>query len=556
MRALLEGGMNMKRLEQIDDRFHGRLIVSCQAPDGIGLRDSRILAALAQAAVAGGAAGIRADGPENIAAIRKSVTVPIIGIAKRKQNDGKVLITPSFESARELVEAGADAIALDCTSRGQRLGAFERLQRIRTELKVPALADIATFEEARAAQQAGADYVLTTLRGYTPETEHIREFDVQFVRDLASSLDTPVIAEGRIATPQHAASAIQAGAFAVIVGTAITRPDVIVRKFLSEIERVSQTVKGAYAIGVDLGATNTKFALAKSDGSLLWQGSQETPAMAGRSALLQHLYSVVALCARAAAERGVVPAAVGVATAGWVNPSEGNVIFATGNLPGWSGVEIRSELERTAGLPVAVANDANAMAVAERRFGLGKSVDNFLCLTLGTGVGGGCYVGGRLNQGAHFLGNAFGHIRIERPGLPCTCGQTGCLEVYANAAALVRYAGKSFASAQQVTKAAAAGDAAAWRAMREYAGYLSRGLSTLVHVLDPELIVLSGGIAEGNQLLLEDLEEELAQLVIGWNKRRLRLALSDIACYGGVIGAAAVALEEVEHRSRNGAESV
>jgi N-acetylmannosamine-6-phosphate 2-epimerase/N-acetylmannosamine kinase len=530
--------------------FHRRLIVSCQAPQGTALRNTHIIAALAQAAVEGGAAGIRADGPEDIAAIREAVRVPIVGIAKRKHEDGKILITPTFEAARELVQAGADMVALDCTQRGERFGALDRLRRIRSELNVPILADIATLEEAQAAERAGADFILTTLRGYTPDTQHVREFDVHFVSDLARSVGLPVIAEGRITTPRQAASALEAGAYAVIVGTAITRPDVIVRRFVLEMQHPER--HSGCTIGVDLGATNTKFALAQADGHLVWSECATTPAMAGQSALLQHLRGAVDRCLRVAADEKVPVTAIGVATAGWVDPREGNVIYATGNLPGWSGAQIRSELERITGLPVAVENDANAMAVAERHFGLGKSTDNFMCLTLGTGVGGGCYTGGRLNRGANFLGNAFGHIRIEPAGLPCTCGQYGCLEAYANAAALVRYAGPGFSTAEDVKCRALAGDMTARGAVRAYAGYLARGLSTLIHVLDPELIVLSGGVAQDNCLLLEDLEEQLGRLVIGWKQRRLNVALSSIACYGGVIGAAAIALEEAELRARTG----
>src|SRR5581483_11859616 len=108
------------------------------------------------------------------------VSVPIIGIRKIPQEDGRMLITPTFESARELVEAGADMVALDVTSRGKRLGAMDRLQRIRVELRVPVLADIATLDEAMAAVDAGADAVLSTMRGYTDETAHIRSFDIEF----------------------------------------------------------------------------------------------------------------------------------------------------------------------------------------------------------------------------------------------------------------------------------------------------------------------------------------------------------------------------------------
>src|SRR5581483_1687076 len=135
----------------------GRLIVSCQAPDADVFRDSESMARFARAAAAGGAGGIRANSPEDVRAIRQAVAIPVIGLQKRLQPDGKPLITPSFEDAKALVEAGAAIVAVDCTIRGQRTGALERLRRIRKELSVPVLADIATIEEAVAAQVAGAD---------------------------------------------------------------------------------------------------------------------------------------------------------------------------------------------------------------------------------------------------------------------------------------------------------------------------------------------------------------------------------------------------------------
>ena len=538
----------MTSSDAIFNAWRGNLIVSCQAPAGSALSGPEVMARMATAVAGAGAAGIRADGTGNVAAIHKAVSIPIVGISKQKQDDGRILITPSFDSARALVQAGAAAVALDCTARGQRFGALDRLRRIRRELGVLVLADIATLEEAQAAEEAGADFVLTTLRGYTQETEHVTEFEPEFVHELVKRLRTPVIAEGKIGTPRQAQLAFESGAFAVIVGSAITRPDFITRSFIDGFHPVPRNGADA-AIGVDLGSTNTKFAIVRRDGSLVAQHSCPTPALAGRDALLNHIGHIVEQCVEAASHFRIEPAAVGIATGGWIDPNCGTVVYATGNLPGWAGAEIRRELERTAGLPVAVENDANAMAVAEKRFGLGRSIENFAAVTLGTGVGGGCYVGGRLSRGAHFLGNAVGHITVEPGGLPCTCGQSGCLEVYANAAALVRYAGSGFATAADVVREACHGNAVARNAMRTYAGFLARGLSSLVHLLDPELIALSGGIAENNAILLADLSDCMSQLVIGWNRRRLRLALSEIACFGGVIGASAVAFDELDYRS-------
>ncbi len=202
--------------------LEGGLIVSCQADPTdafYGLMDR-----FARAALAGGAKGIRANGPDDIRAIRHAVELPIIGIQKSLHHDGKILITPSFESALALASAGATAIALDCTRRGQASGAFDRLRRMKAELKLPVMADIATVEEAIAAFEAGADFVLSTMRGYTVDTSDIAHFDPRFIEQLVRAVGVPVIAEGRVDTPDLARQAIEAGAFAVVVGSTITRP--------------------------------------------------------------------------------------------------------------------------------------------------------------------------------------------------------------------------------------------------------------------------------------------------------------------------------------------
>ena len=217
-----------------------KLVVSCQAREGEPFRDPESQAKFAVSAVDGGAAGIRAHGADDVRAIRRVVSVPIIGIRKIMQDDGRVLITPTLESARELVEAGAEMIAMDVTSRGQRKGAIERIQRIKAELNVPILADIATLDEAMAAADAGADAVLSTMRGYTDDTADIQSFDFEFVGDLARRSPVPVLAEGRIHTPEQARAALDVGAYAVIVGSAITRPVTIARRFVCAIGGVEK----------------------------------------------------------------------------------------------------------------------------------------------------------------------------------------------------------------------------------------------------------------------------------------------------------------------------
>jgi predicted NBD/HSP70 family sugar kinase/putative N-acetylmannosamine-6-phosphate epimerase len=535
----------MTRIPDICRQFQNRLIVSCQGLEGEAFRGSDFMARFAQAAVAGGAAAIRADGAEDVAAIRKVVRVPILGIRKSVAADGRVLITGSFEAAKELVAAGADIIALDCTARGQRYGALERLERIRREVAALVMADVATVEEAVSAAAAGADIVASTMRGYTAETESVTEFEPGFIAELARAVDVPVIAEGRIHTPDEAASALAAGAFAVVVGRAITHPQSTTERFARALEAQAKLLDPSLrVIGIDLGGTNTKFGIVDRSGKLAWNAALPTPASGGRGALLDHLKEIAAQCMRAGGEAGAAPAALGIATAGWVDPHSGVVVYATENLPGWTGTQLKRELGEALHIPVAVENDANALAVAEKAFGRARHADTFVCITLGTGVGGGCYTHGRLHRGAHFFANGIGHIQLDASGPLCTCGQRGCLETYTNAAALMRCAaGCGFATPEEVIRAANAGDAPAGTALREYARYLARGCASIIHLLDPEMIVFSGGLAQDNPQLLADLSDELSRHVMAWDLRGLKIEASTLGYYGGVLGAAALAFD-------------
>jgi glucokinase-like ROK family protein len=533
----------MDTSRKLQPELCGSLIVSCQALETSAFRDSASTAKFARAAVDGGAAGVRVNGPDDVKAVRRAVGVPIIGIWKALQDDGKILITPSFEAAQQLVEAGADLIALDCTCRGQRFGALERLRRIKEELRVPVLADIATADEAIQAAEAGADAVLSTLRGYTAETSQVQAFEPSFIAQLVHAVRVPVIAEGRIQDPRQVHAALDAGAFAIIVGTAITRPELITRRFVSALRTWQRRHDSQRTfIGIDLGGTHTKFGLVSNRGELLFHSATPTPWREGRDVLLRHLKQTVSTCLEEARRQDLRLEAIGLATAGWVNPETGQVVYATENLPGWSGANPACYLREEFGLPVAAENDANALAVAEKRFGAAKTASDFVCITLGTGVGGGCYIGGRLSHGNHYFANALGHIPIEPGGLPCTCGLSGCLEPYTNASALLRYAGPgSFTSADQVIAAANAGDPVAQGSIHTLAKYLAIGCASLVILLDPEMLILAGGLVQNNPLLVSALTEELAKRVTVWPQRQLRVEASALGYSAGVLGAAAVA---------------
>ena len=209
------------------------LIVSCQARPGWPLRDSAIMAAMARAAEVGGACAIRADAPQDIAAIRAAVDLPIIGLWKQDVPGYEIYITPTLSAAMGVHAAGAAIVALDATLRPHPEGRSmaNLIAAVKAESGALVMADISTLEEGIAAAEAGADLISTTLSGYTPYSPHLDGPDLELVRGLSQAISAPVVAEGRIRTPDEARAALDAGAYAVVVGTAITRPEAITERF-------------------------------------------------------------------------------------------------------------------------------------------------------------------------------------------------------------------------------------------------------------------------------------------------------------------------------------
>jgi N-acylglucosamine-6-phosphate 2-epimerase len=216
-------------------QIRGRLVVSCQAYPGEPMRDPDTMRRVAAAAARGGAAGIRAQGLADIAAIRAAVDRPVIGLWK--DGDDDVFITPTLDHALAVADAGAHVVALDGTSRPRPDGRTlaETIAGLRDRTDVLVMADCSTFEEGLAAADAGADLVGTTLAGYTAYTTKGTGPDLELVRRLAAATEVPIVAEGRIHTPEQAAAARRAGAWSVVVGTAITHPTTITTWFTTAV---------------------------------------------------------------------------------------------------------------------------------------------------------------------------------------------------------------------------------------------------------------------------------------------------------------------------------
>lgn len=231
----------MKVLKELEKK----LVVSCQALEDEPLHSPFIMGRMALAAFQGGAAGIRANTAADITEINQQVDLPVIGIIKQDYADSVIYITPTLQEVKVLLGAEVDMIAIDATNRKRPGG--ERLEDIVDYVRehapdIALMADISTFKEAEKAEKMGFDCVSTTLIGYTEETEgtSLADNDFSILKQLMEELSIPVVAEGKVDTPSKAAKALELGAHFVVVGGAITRPQVITKTFADKINTIGR----------------------------------------------------------------------------------------------------------------------------------------------------------------------------------------------------------------------------------------------------------------------------------------------------------------------------
>lgn len=223
------------------ENIKNHLIVSCQALEHEPLHSSFIMSKMALAAYQGGAHGIRANTVEDIQAIKKEVDLPIIGIIKQVYEESEVFITPTIKEVDALVKEGVDIIAMDATIRERPYHArlddfFKEVRQKYPNQKF--MADCSTVEEACYADELGFDFIGTTLVGYTKESQGIKveENDFEIIKSIIQKVKHPVIAEGNIDTPQKAKRVLELGCYSVVIGSIITRPQVITKRFVDIIE--------------------------------------------------------------------------------------------------------------------------------------------------------------------------------------------------------------------------------------------------------------------------------------------------------------------------------
>lgn len=310
------------------------------------------------------------------------------------------------------------------------------------------------------------------------------------------------------------------------------------------------------AIGVDLGGTNIRVAEVDAEGHLFHQVRRSTPAGRGEEAVIDRMKGAIGRLLEAAdRDKGQI-LGIGIGSPGLVDPGRG-VVHIPPNFPGWDSVPLGKKVEDAFGLPTRVTNDVNAMALAESRLGAGKGYNSLICVTLGTGVGGAFVLDGKVYTG--FTGSAgeIGHITVEPNGPRCRCGNFGCLERLVGAEYIVERAVRRLRgpgadsilpkmangrlgslTPKLITEAARQGDGAAKEVLWEVGEYLGIVFSGLVNFLNPEAIIVGGGIAEAGALIFDPIVEVVRKRAMPIPAQAVHIIPAQLGERAGVVGAA------------------
>jgi glucokinase len=315
-------------------------------------------------------------------------------------------------------------------------------------------------------------------------------------------------------------------------------------------------------VGVDVGGTKVLGCLVDADAPDVVLLEQRASTPMGVDALLTTIVDVVdALRSGSGDVAGAGLLAVGVGVPALVD--KGGILRFAAHLPGVTGLDVASEVSARLGRPVTIDNDANCAAVAEARLGAAKGFGDVVVITLGTGIGAGIVSEGRLFRGARGFAGEPGHMQVERHGLPCPCGRRGCWERYASGSGLghlgreaarvgrlpalaERPGGPDAVRGEDVVALARQGDPGALDVLDEFARWVAVGLADLVDLLDPQVVVLGGGLVEAGAVVLEPVRRHLAEMVLGAGHRDLpQVEPASLGPSAGAVGAALLAADRL-----------
>jgi glucokinase len=312
---------------------------------------------------------------------------------------------------------------------------------------------------------------------------------------------------------------------------------------------------GRVVIGVDLGGTNLRTAILSPDGSILDRHKEATHAADGWETVVARLIENIKRQRAVAVQQGFDVAAIGVGAPGVIQADKG-IVVKSPNFPDWNNLPLKDQLEKALGTPVFLENDANAAALGEQWRGAGRGIRSMILLTLGTGVGGGIILDNKIWHGADGMAGEIGHMTLIPDGRPCTCGNTGCLEMYSSARGIVQSFleaqgkeangisdGLKQISSEQVYEAAGAGNEIAVRVMKDMGRMLGIGIASLINIFNPERIVVGGGVKDAWPLFIGSTREEIMKRAFAVPAQRTEIVPSQLGDDAGMVGAAAVAFD-------------
>jgi len=307
---------------------------------------------------------------------------------------------------------------------------------------------------------------------------------------------------------------------------------------------------------VDLGGTNIKFGIVSEKGEILYKGMFSAQANLGRDAILNNINKAIEQSFVFARRKKIKIKGIGVGSPGTVNLNTGKIEGSCPNLPQMVNVNLKRRLSKSFKLPIYVDNDANVMALAEFKFGAAKGYKDVFCLTLGTGIGGGIILDGKLFHGSNFAAAEFGHMTICYNGRKCNCGGIGCLEMYASAPAMVKDAKRLLKryrksiihklikrnldklTTEVIFQAERKGDVLASDVINQACTYLGTGIASAVNLLNPQVVVIGGGVSQGGMSFIRRIEEEVKKRAFPSATKSLKVVKAKLGNDAGFIGAA------------------
>lgn len=514
-------------------KIKGGLIVSCQALEEEPLHSSYIMSKMAMAAVEGGACGIRANSIKDIIEIKKTVDVPIIGIIKKVYSDNSVFITPTFKEVEELVKVGVDIIAMDGTKRTRPDGVSlcDLVRKIKEKYpKQKIMADVSTVEEAVFCENLGFDFIGTTLVGYTEYTKENNPLEV--LQEILARVKAKVIAEGNMNTPAHVKKAYELGVYSVVVGSMITRPTLITKKFVEAVNKFNFSKSNKY-FAFDIGGTGVKYALANSLGEMIFKDQFPTNNYKSFKDLCNRLFTLLE-------DYKEEIAGIGISCTGKIDVKTGIITGGVEIMEGWLGASLKKNFEDKYNLPVYVNNDVKCVALSELYTGIGVKYNNFICVAIGTGIGGAIVDGGKLICGENNFAGEIGHTILEFNGKDCKCGKKGCFEMYGSMSALVREVQKATGkiyNGKEIFDKVKNNEKIFVDIVNVWINNIGKGIANLVLLLNPKVIVLGGAVSVQKELFLDKVEIAVKNYLTVEHSRGLEFISATNFNDAGMIGA-------------------